>query len=64
MLFRSNQKACSVFVYNLVGEEVISVPAQAEGGLFTLDVSGLPSGVYFLKINNDKITAVEKFLKQ
>jgi hypothetical protein len=46
-------------IYNVLGECVLTVETQNFVSLPRIDVSSLPSGVYFLKINQE----VSKFTK-
>ncbi|MGX7666785.1 DUF7619 domain-containing protein [Flavobacterium pedocola] len=51
----------SISIYNQLGQLVLVIP-NAEN-IATVDVSGLASGNYFIKINSDKGTSNAKFIK-
>jgi hypothetical protein len=50
----------SISVYNMLGQLVL-VNTSADK---TIDVSGLKTGNYFVKINTDKGTANSRFVKE
>ncbi|MCL9805388.1 T9SS type A sorting domain-containing protein [Flavobacterium amniphilum] len=52
----------SVNIYNTLGQLVVVIPNAKD--VKTIDVSNLPSGNYFIKINSDKGTSNTKFIKQ
>ncbi|MGV9003150.1 T9SS type A sorting domain-containing protein [Flavobacterium sp.] len=52
----------AIYVYNLLGQIVLSVPSAENGP--TLDVSILKTGSYFIKITTDKGTTSRKFVKE
>jgi hypothetical protein len=52
----------SVNIYNTLGQLVVVVPNVQNTK--TIDVSNLPSGNYFIKINTNKGTSNTKFIKQ
>ena len=56
----TNQPINEIQITNIIGQTVISMQ-PAVGGVQTVDVSALPGGVYFVKVNN---TAVQKFIKE
>jgi len=49
LLLRTSQK--SVQIYNLSGNRM-QMPIIQQGDLFSIDLSGLPSGTYLLKAGN------------
>ena len=49
-------------IMNLCGQEVLT--CQITQPKMQLDISTLPSGVYFVRLTNDRITEVGKFVKQ
>ena len=51
----------SIAVYDILGRLVIAIPKTQK--VFTVDVSDLKSGSYFVKINSDKGTSNTKFIK-
>ncbi|MEY4286187.1 MAG: hypothetical protein RL511_260 [Bacteroidota bacterium] len=55
----SFNKATSISVYNLAGEETIVVPVVNEQKK-VLDLSAMPNGVYFIAVTNGKTTKKEK----
>ncbi|ESU25329.1 hypothetical protein FLJC2902T_31370 [Flavobacterium limnosediminis JC2902] len=52
----------SINIYNQLGQLVVVVPNAQN--ISKVDVSNLPSGNYFIKINSDKGTSNTKFIKQ
>ncbi len=52
----------SINIYNMLGQMVIAIP-NAES-VSTIDVSGLKTGTYFIKIISDKGTTGSKFVKE
>ncbi|OYU81271.1 MAG: internalin [Flavobacterium sp. BFFFF1] len=59
---KSNVDIDSVAVYNVLGQEVIRVlPAQ---GITSIEVSGLPSGNYVVKVATASSNWVSKFVKE
>ncbi|OWP86272.1 hypothetical protein BWK60_09720, partial [Flavobacterium covae] len=59
---KSDIELYSVQVYNALGQLVLVVPNAKN--VKNVDVSGLTSGNYFIKINSDKGTSHTKFVKQ
>ncbi|OOB82647.1 DUF7619 domain-containing protein [Flavobacterium columnare] len=59
---KSDIELYSVQVYNTLGQLVLVVPNAKN--VKNVDVSGLTSGNYFIKINSDKGTSHTKFVKQ
>jgi hypothetical protein len=49
-------------IYDVVGNLVIEKNTYINKT--NIDVSALPSGVYFVKVKTEKGTAVEKFVKE
>ena len=49
-------------ISNLHGLELIT--CQITSSKTQLDISGLPGGIYFVRLKNDKAVAVGKFIKQ
>ena len=56
------QKKTSVTIYNLNGQQLIT--RQITESQTVVDVSGLPSGVYFVKVKDDEKVMVQKVIKQ
>ncbi|MBX3043963.1 MAG: PQQ-dependent sugar dehydrogenase [Candidatus Kapabacteria bacterium] len=62
--------ADKVQIFDMLGMEVISTPSASQPptgeGNLRIDVSHLPAGVYFIKINcsNGACSTIEKFVKQ
>jgi hypothetical protein len=54
----SNETPVKVSVYNVLGKEVISTKKSKE-----IDVSGLPSGVYIIRISDGVHQTNKKFIK-
>lgn len=66
--FESEIQFAGINVLNVLGENVLS-KSVFYSNIITLDISELPNGVYFLKINstnngNHKIYSSQKFIKQ
>jgi hypothetical protein len=51
----------SINIYNQLGQLVLVVPSAQD--VSKVDVSGLASGNYFIKINSDKGTSNTRFIK-
>ena len=49
-------------ISNLSGQELIT--RQITSPKTQLDISSLPSGIYFVRLKNDKTVAMGKFIKQ
>ena len=58
---KSNVTVRSIAVYNVLGQLVLAVPNAQQVSI--IDVSGLKTGNYFIKINSDKGTTNAKFAK-
>ena len=53
----------SISIYNMIGE--ISFTIENSNDLqFALDISEIPAGIYFIKLETEKGTTVQKFIKQ
>jgi hypothetical protein len=65
-IISKNEELVSVSLLNLEGKKVKSFNYNIFKGKQTisLDISYLPSGNYFLKIDNDKVHLVDKFTKE
>ena len=48
-------------IYSISGQQLMA--QQITEQQTVLDVSGLPQGVYFVKVSNDKTVQVGKFVK-
>ena len=53
-------KESRITLYNILGENLAEVIAETEK--FQLDVSGLPNGIYFLKIERNGLVRTEKIM--
>jgi hypothetical protein len=55
----------TVYIYNVLGDLVLN-PDLSDEGIYKIEVnvSSLPTGIYFLKIETEKGTSVQKFIKQ
>lgn len=60
----TNTPAERLRVYDLTGKEVISKDVSDDGFQLTINVDQLSPGIYILKIENEKVFAVKKFIKQ
>ena len=56
-----NEFINAICIFNLLGQVVHNTPVLGSITHVTVDVSNLPSGVYFIKVNN---TEVRKFVKE
>jgi len=54
----------NIAIYNLLGEEVYSTTNNKQQTTNNIDVSALPSGVYFIKATTEKGVVVRKFIKE
>ena len=57
---KQNIEITSISVYNTLGQLVLVIPSEQK----SIDVSGLEAGNYFIKINSDRGTANNKFIKK
>lgn len=53
---------CYLSIFNINGQEVIRKPIKENKT--TIDINGLTSGVYFVKLLNDKTVVVKKIIKE
>ncbi len=53
-----NEK-CEIEIRNMLGEKVMSLQAEEKT---TIDVGGLPDGVYFINVKGDRIGFIRKFV--
>ena len=51
--YEGNAKQLSIEVYNILGALVASQPATTENGSSVTQISGLPEGVYMIRLNGD-----------
>jgi hypothetical protein len=56
------EKQSNLSIVNLEGQQLIT--SQITGPKTQIDISNLPSGVYFVRLTNDKTVEVGKFVKQ
>jgi hypothetical protein len=49
-------------IYNISSQQIVTRQITEEQ--MVIDVHGLPKGVYVVRITNDRIVQVEKFVKQ
>ena len=54
----------SIDVYNTLGEKVYTSPITDYRSPITINISALPSGMYFAEIKTEKGATVRKFVKQ
>lgn len=57
------QRAEDIQVYDLVGRPVRILPKMASEKMYSMDVSALPKGVYFMKVKTDGGMKTFKFIK-
>lgn len=55
-----NNNDPDVHIHNLQGQEVYNFTYTTDSGSINIDISALESGVYFVKIDNEK----SKFIKE
>jgi len=58
----NQQKSTSLTIYNLNGQQLITQPITEPQTV--VDISGLPSGVYFVKVVNDEKVMMGKVVKE
>ncbi len=58
-----NKESCDLLVYDAFGRLLVSVSFGPEGEL-QLNVSSLPSGLYFLRMKTSKSTQIARFVKK
>jgi hypothetical protein len=58
----SSNKECNLVLVNLTGQELIT--RRLTEPKTVIDISTLPSGVYFVRLTNDKTVEVGKIIKQ
>jgi poly(3-hydroxyalkanoate) synthetase len=63
LTIQSSNEINSVVIYNTLGENVFEKNSRVERTV-QIDLSNLPCGVYFIKIENDHEIQVEKIIKQ
>ncbi len=51
-------------IYNLLGQVLVSEYKTPENGTISVDVSGLSTGVYFIKIASEDVSVIKKIVKQ
>jgi hypothetical protein len=56
------QTKCQLSILNLSGQELIA--RQITEPKTQIDISSLPSGVYFVRLTSDKTVSTGKFIKQ
>jgi len=57
-------EAVEVAIYNLQGQVLISERKTPENGTISFDVSGLSTGVYFIKIVLEDVSVIKRIVKQ
>ncbi|MEA3444129.1 MAG: T9SS type A sorting domain-containing protein [Bacteroidota bacterium] len=58
-----NQNISKISIFNILGEQMLQ--NQPEKNIVNIDVDGLTSGVYFLKVENENgTTSTKKFIKE
>jgi hypothetical protein len=64
-IFYRALEASKIEIFNLVGEKFFkSKLIDPESGNYTIDVNGLPSGIYFIIMQTEKGREVQKLIKQ
>jgi plastocyanin len=58
------QKNLSVSVYDLAGNLRMSAEGSSANGLYTVDCSNLPKGLFLMKLSSDEGDSYTKFVKQ
>ncbi len=53
-----------ITVLDIMGKQIKRIKTKGQSETCAVDVSGLPSGVYFIEIQTDKGSVVKKFIKQ
>jgi len=54
-----------ISIYNMLGKKFLSISNSDDvKEQLTIDVSDIPSGIYFIKVTTEKGTSVQKFIKQ
>ena len=51
-------------IYNLQGQELVSDYKTPENGNISVDLSGLSTGIYFIKIASEDVSVVKRIVKQ
>ena len=59
---KQNTGEFTLAIYYMNGQELIK--QKTKDSQIQIDISGLPSGVYFVKLINDKNVLVRKFIKK
>ncbi len=60
--YKADIEINSISIYNTLGQIVLVIPNAQNAK--TIDVSGLKTGTYFIKINSDKGSSNSKFIKE
>jgi hypothetical protein len=56
------QKNTVLTIYNINGQQMLSTKITVQKTL--IDISGLPKGIYFVKVTNEKVLSVNKLVKK
>ncbi len=64
LLIIKNEEINDMEVYDMMGRVVSAAPAVSKAGELSLDISHLPNGVYFLRIDTKKGIATQKIIKE
>ena len=63
--FSKSVKGVSIHVYDILGKEKdVNTEWSKAGSLASLDISGMPNGVYFVRMNVDGKDITKKFIKE
>ncbi len=59
-LFIKNAENAAIYIYNIIGEELVGIDNSKKSELFSVDISSLAEGTYLVKIVTDKYVITRK----
>lgn len=63
-LISNDENQVQIEVHDLNGKILLQTASMPNSDLQTINLSGVPSGTYFMKLNNGKVTLLYKFIKK
>jgi len=61
---QSNVQQTRLEIFNLLGEKVADLPGFTSQASFEIDLTSIPDGIYFIRIDDRKKVYTEEFIKQ
>lgn len=62
--FLSNNLQSGIEIYNVLGEKMFDLQGYNSKDLTEIDISSVPDGIYFIRINDNKKIYTEQIIKQ